>query len=113
LRHSGYLASYAIATGMIGPFEPARLTKPATYAVPLMGACRYLDDKGTPHAFYLSNDPRTRAEHLDVRDKFELRRNSICYITLKPYFRMPAYVAGRFNLLIRDVYRGLLVGTNL
>jgi hypothetical protein len=24
---------------------------------------------------------------------------------------MPAYLAGRFNLLIRDVYRGLLVGT--
>ena len=25
---------------------------------------------------------------------------------------MPAYIAGRFNLLIREVYRGLLVGTS-
>jgi deoxycytidine triphosphate deaminase len=111
LLHSGHLASYAIATGMIDPFDPARLTKPATYAVPLMGPCRYLDDQGRQHAFYLSNDPRARNEQFEVREKFELRRNSICYITLRPYFRMPAYVAGRFNLLIREVYRGLLVGT--
>jgi deoxycytidine triphosphate deaminase len=111
LLHSGHLASYAVATGMIDPFEPANLTKPATYAVPLMGPCRYRDDEGKQHAFYLSNDAAARNEHLEVRERLELRPNSICYITLKPYFRMPAYIAGRFNLLIRDVYRGLLVGT--
>jgi deoxycytidine triphosphate deaminase len=111
LLHSGHLASYAIATGMIDPFEPSNLVKPATYAVPLMGPCRYLDEHGKRHAFYLSNDPTARDREFEVRDKLDVKPNSICYITLKPYFRLPIYIAGRFNLVIREVYRGLLVGT--
>lgn len=109
LLHSGHLASYAIMTGMIDPFDIRFLTKPATYLVPLEGPVRYSDETGTQCSFYLS---KTAVDgERDVRSSFELRPNSICYITLKPRFRMPAYLAGRFNLLIRDVYRGLLVGT--
>jgi len=111
LLHSGHLASYAVATGMIDPFDPSKLTKPATYAVPLMGPCRYLDDDGEKHSFSLSSDRLSRWKWTDTRNKFVLRPNSICYVTLEPYFRLPAYIAGRFNLLIKNVYRGLLVGT--
>lgn len=109
LLHAGYLASYAVTTGMIEPFDVGALEKPATYLVPLEGPVRYLDENGKRCSFYLSNE-KVENER-DVRKEFELNSNSICYVTLKPRFRMPAYIAGRFNLLIRDVYRGLLVGT--
>ena len=81
------------------------------YAVPLMGPCRYLDEEGRQHSFSLSNARRRGAKRTEIRDKFVLKPNSICYVTLEPYFRIPSYIAGRFNLLINNVYRGLLVGT--
>jgi deoxycytidine triphosphate deaminase len=111
LLHSGHLASYAAMTGMIEPFDLGALQKPATYLVPLEGLVRYRDSKGEFQRFYLSSDPTVRNIQLDVRSELILEQNSLCYVTLKPTFRMPAYIAGRFNLLIRDVYRGLLVGT--
>jgi deoxycytidine triphosphate deaminase len=109
LLNSGHLASYAIMTGMIDPFDIDALKKPATYLVPIEGPVTYLDENGKRCSFYLSE--RSIAGEKDVRRDFELRPNSICYLTLRPHFRIPAYLAGRFNLLIRDVYRGLLVGT--
>lgn len=111
LLHSGHLASYALMTGMIEPFDPAALEKPATYLAPLEGAVRYRNSKGQFQRFHLSSDPKARNAELDVRGELILEKNSIIYVTLQPIFRMPAYIAGRFNLLIRDVYRGLLVGT--
>jgi deoxycytidine triphosphate deaminase len=111
LLHSGHLASYAVMTGMIEPFDPTALQKPATYLVPLEGLVRYRDAKGEFQRFYLSDDRNTAGSELDIRDELILEPNSLCYVTLQPVFRMPSYLAGRFNLLIRDVYRGLLVGT--
>lgn len=111
LLNAGHLASYAMATGMIEPFERSQLTKPATYLVRVEGECRYRDEDGKLVNFYLSDDPQARANHADVRDRVRLAPNSVCFLTLAPEFRMPAYIAARFNLLIRDVYRGLLVGT--
>lgn len=111
LLNSGHVASYAIATGMIEPFDLEQLTKPATYLVQVEGECRYRDEKGGLVSFYLSKDPAARNEHLDVRSSVRLAPNSVCFLTLAPEFRLPAYIGARFNLLIRDVYRGLLVGT--
>jgi deoxycytidine triphosphate deaminase len=109
LLNSGHLASYAIAAGMIDQFEVDALEKPATYLVPIEGPVRFLDENGERRSFFLSDKSITG--EADVRKEFELKPNSLCYVTLRPTFRMPAYIAGRFNLLIRDVYRGLLVGT--
>jgi deoxycytidine triphosphate deaminase len=109
LLNSGHLATYAIMAGMIDPFDISALKKPATYLVPIEGPVTYLDENGARCSFFLS-EQNIEGEK-DVRREFELRPNSICYLTLRPYFRIPAYLAGRFNLLIRDVYRGLLVGT--
>lgn len=114
LLNAGHIASYAIACGMIEPFEAEKLVKPATYLVKVEGDCRYFDEAGKPGkpvAFYLSSDPAARKHHLDVRDRVRLAPNSLCFLTLAPEFRLPAYLGARFNLLIRDVYRGLLVGT--
>lgn len=111
LLHSGHLASYALMAGMIDPFDLSALEKPATYLAPLEGPVRYRDSNGQFQRFYLSSDPIVRSAELEVRNELILEQNSLCYVTLQPTFRMPAYIAGRFNLLIRDVYRGLLVGT--
>jgi deoxycytidine triphosphate deaminase len=109
LLHSGHLASYVAMTGMIEPFDIAALQKPATYLVPLEGPVRYRDKSGQYQRFHLSMTPVPGVA--DVRESLVLQQNSLCYVTLQPVFRMPGYIAGRFNLLIRDVYRGLLVGT--
>lgn len=111
LLHSGHLASYALACGMIEPFDREQLTKPATYLVTVEGECRYVDETGTTVRFYLSSNPAARQKHPDVRDYVRIAPNSVCFLTLAPEFRLPAYLGARFNLLIRDVYRGLLVGT--
>jgi deoxycytidine triphosphate deaminase len=111
LLHSGHLASYVAMTGMIDPFDINALQKPATYLVSLEGLVRYRDRRGQLQRFYLSSNSVLRSAELSVRDVLVLEQNSLCYVTLQPFFRMPAYIAGRFNLLIRDVYRGLLVGT--
>lgn len=111
LLNSGHLASYATMTGMIAPFELSNLTKPATYRVTLEGPVRYRDEGGKVNSFELTSDTNRANSLMEVRDNLVLKPNSLCYVTLSPYFRMPNYVAARFNLLIRDVYRGLLVGT--
>jgi deoxycytidine triphosphate deaminase len=111
LLHAGHIASYVITCGMIEPFEHEQLTKPATYLVRVEGECRYVDETGAIVRFYLSNDPAARNQHGEVRDHVRLAPNSVCFLTLAPEFRLPAYIGARFNLLIRDVYRGLLVGT--
>lgn len=111
LLGAGHLASYAIACGMIDPFELEELSKPATYLVKIEGECRYRDEEGKAVSFYLSKNPAAKQSHPDVRDRVRLAPNSVCFLTLAPEFRFPAYLGARFNLLIRDVYRGLLVGT--
>lgn len=111
LLNAGHIATYAMTTGMIEPFEASQLTKPATYLVKVEGECRYRDEEGKLVSFYLSRDRQARNRFLDVRTSVRLAPNSVCYLTLAPTFRMPSYIGARFNLLIRDVYRGLLVGT--
>lgn len=111
LLNAGHLATYAMVTGMIEPFHPSDLEKPATYLVAAEGPVRYRNEKGHVERFYLSADPKKRDTESCVRDVVRLAPNSVCFLTLEPTFRMPSYIAARFNLLIRDVYRGLLVGT--
>ncbi|MBZ9906221.1 hypothetical protein LB557_09450 [Mesorhizobium sp. BR115XR7A] len=111
LLHSGHIASYAITTGMIEPFDIEDLKKPASLLVALEGPVRYRDDDGKVKRFYLSKDPSKYSDGHEVKDEVTIKPNSLYYLTLKPEFRMPNYIAGRFNLMIRDVYRGFLVGT--
>ena len=44
-------------------------------------------------------------------DEFVLRKNSIAFVTLEPMFRLPEFLALRFNLKITHIYRGILLGT--
>jgi deoxycytidine triphosphate deaminase len=111
LLNTADLLDYVAATGMIHPLsikpeDVTEMLKPASCGIRVLGPYLYWPEKSrrwTPD----------RPEEGDLRsgDELVLERNSIVYVTLEPTFRLPDYIAGRFNLTIRDVYRGLLVGT--
>jgi hypothetical protein len=42
---------------------------------------------------------------------YELPANSIRHMQIEPRIRLPDYIAIRFNLRIKHVHRGLLLGT--
>jgi deoxycytidine triphosphate deaminase/cell division protein FtsL len=94
---------------MIHPFDvqaenPTEMLKPASCGIRLGGDVIYWDteEDGTPVK---------RERTLKEGEELILKKNSIVYVTLEPMLRMPDYIAARFNLTIRDIYRGLLVGT--
>lgn len=110
LLNTSDLLDYIAATGMIYPFQiptqPDKLLKPASCAIPFAG--RVIAWNAKPN-----RPDRVKRFDKDLKpgQKLKLPRNSIVFITLEPYFRFPDYIAGRYNLAIRQIYRGLLVGT--
>lgn len=100
LLNSADIADYVAHTGMIFPFDPSRLG-PASYEMILGGEYLYWDEKGKKCS---CNDIKTG-------DKLVLRKNSITYVSVKETFRIPNYIALRFNLRVKHVHRGLLLGT--
>ena len=101
LLNSRDIVDYVAATGMLHPFyDTTDKLKTASYEVDLLGTCIYFDPSGEKHT-----------QELGRGEEFVLRANSIAFVTLEPYFRLPQYVALRFNLRITHVYRGLLLGT--
>lgn len=101
LLNSADIHSYVKATGMIHPFEQDDL-KSASYAAKIAGECRYWDEKNKKFETVLLEKEG---------DKLILRPNSIAFVGIDPTFRLPDYIALRFNLKISNVYRGLLLGT--
>jgi deoxycytidine triphosphate deaminase len=101
LLNSADITDYVNKTGMVDPFqsEPEYL-KPASYEVNLLGTCIYWDEKGNKCK-----------DEINSGKEFILRKNSIAFVTLEPIFRLPDYIAIRFNLKITHIYRGLLLGT--
>jgi len=100
LLNSADIADYANITSMVWPFKPDQL-KSAAYEMLLGNEVLYWDDKGKEIHSTLANDTIT----------FDLKRNSITYVTLKETFLLPDYIAVRFNLTINHVHKGLLLGT--
>lgn len=100
LLNSADIESYVNATGMVDPFYP-KLLKSASYEVRISGVYKYWDGNGKPQSDILSKEAQT----------FTLEPNSIAFVEVEPKFRLPDYIALRFNLKIKHVYRGLLLGT--
>lgn len=103
LLRSTDIKKYVAATGMIHPFYPETENghmKQASYAVKIHGRCIYWDEKGKKHD-----------EVIEEKKEFILRQNSIAFVSLEPRFRLPYYIALRFNLKIRHIHRGILLGT--
>lgn len=110
LLNTADMVDYIAATGMIYPFEvdPDRLEKtlkPASCAIPVGGEWLYW-----PPTTELE-DPDGQSGVLEAGQDLWLKPNSIVYVTLAPMFRMPDYIAARYNLRIKHIYRGILVGT--
>jgi deoxycytidine triphosphate deaminase len=101
LLNSADISDYVSATGMICPFDDgAETLKSASYRVRILGECICWDDSGAK-----------RTVDLAEGGEFKLPPNSISFVSLEPVFRLPDYVAIRFNLDISHVYKGLLLGT--
>jgi deoxycytidine triphosphate deaminase len=121
LLNSSDIYDYVAKTGMIHPFDPEKL-KSASYAVPILGKLVYWDEKGEKQIMNIIqsdkviNPINTLIKKLGIKQdnqskEFKLRKNSIAFVTLEPMFRLPDYIAIRFNLKIKHIYRGLLLGT--
>lgn len=101
LLNSADIFQYVAKTGMIYPFHPDKL-QGASYEVDIRGTVIWWDEE-------------KKEEHIEQLtkpgDSFKLEPNSIAFVTLEPMFRIPDYLALRFNLKIVHVYKGLLLGT--
>lgn len=100
LLNSADVFDYVCKTGMLYPFYVKDL-KGASYEVRIGGRVIWWDDEKKKQAKELEKE----------EDSFELKPNSIAFVTLEPYFRIPDYLALRFNLKILHIYKGLLLGT--
>ena len=101
LLNSADIERYANKTNMVYPFY-AKDLKSSSYAVRMQGYCKWWDEKRKPQEIYLDGKKHKR---------FTLLPNSIAFIELEPKLTLPDYMAIRFNLRIKHIYRGLLLGT--
>ena len=83
-------------------FDKRRM-KPASYEMKLLGTLyRWEEVRGRP---------KKQCKTISCGDPVELPRNSISYLWLEEPLRLPEYIAARFNLRIREVHKGILLGT--
>lgn len=101
LLNSADIYNYVVSTGMIFPFYPENLAG-ASYEVAIGEKVVWWDEK----------KQKVREVNLSKPGSFfKLKPNSIAFVMLEPTFRIPDYMALRFNLKIAHVYKGLLLGT--
>lgn len=99
LLNSSDIYNYVAATAMVYPFEKENL-KSACYAIRIGDRAVYWDGIGA-----------LNQTNLEPNQSFRVPENSIVFIKSKEYFRLPWYMAMRFNLKIMNVHRGILLGT--
>jgi deoxycytidine triphosphate deaminase len=101
LLSSAEVEDYARVTAMLHPFCPVpdRL-KAASYEVNPGGRYTYWDEQG-----------KVVQDEITAAGKYILRANSITFMQLESKFFLPDYIAARFNLRIKHVHRGILLGT--
>lgn len=105
LLNSADIYKYVRATGMIFPFEEdlnKNKLKSASYEIDFLGEVYYWDEA--------NNEYRPNIK-IKKDDAFIIPSNSIVFISTDTIFRLPDYIALRFNLRIKHVHRGLLLGT--
>lgn len=101
LLSSEHIKAYVRETGMIYPFrDDSTRLKSASYEVSAGGNFIYWDEDGKKFSSPITKD-----------GTFTLRPNSISFVQIESEFRLPHYIAVRFNLRITHVHRGLLLGT--
>ena len=81
-----------------------RHLKPASYELRFLGEL---------HLWEPEDDGRLKRKILSVseNESVEIPKNSITYLWIKEKLLLPEYIAARFNLHIRHVHKGILLGT--
>lgn len=102
LLNSADIHDYIEKTGMVCPYQPSDKGKLKSSSLEL--------DIGDLVIFWDSLGQYTELE-LAKEDTFKLEPNSVIFIKTEQKFRIPPYLAIRFNLKITNVHRGLLLGT--
>ena len=101
LLSSEHIKAYVRQTGMVHPFvDDSNRLKSASYEVNAGGRFIYWDEDGKKVEKPIAKDAT-----------FTLPPNSISFVQIESEFRLPQYIAVRFNLRITHVHRGLLLGT--
>ena len=83
-------------------FDPTRM-KPASYEMRFLGELYHWEKVDGR----LEKESRTVSAGKYIR----LYKNSISYLWMAERLLLPEYIAARFNLRIRDVHKGILLGT--
>ncbi len=92
------ILKYVTTVGMIDPFYSEDLAG-ATYTCKYSGKYKYWDESGKEKKS--DNDG----------EELKLPPNSITFLEIEPIFRIPEYIILRFNLNVKHVFKGLLLGT--
>ncbi|SIS53082.1 Deoxycytidine triphosphate deaminase [Thalassolituus maritimus] len=101
LLNSSDIQKYVHVTSMIAPFDSQHL-KGASYEAKIGNEVIYWD---------IDTKKKIKISLESKGDYFTLPPNSIAYVQIQEEFDLPPYIALRFNLKIKHVYRGLLLGT--
>jgi deoxycytidine triphosphate deaminase len=106
LLNSADIEAYAtqLEPKLFEPFNKKYL-KPATYEIPFEGDLYFWSDAESALISPLQKIP------LAKDGQFTIPPNSIVYVSPATVFRVPHFLALRFNLTIKLVHRGLLLGT--
>ena len=99
LLNSADIHDYIEATGMLYPYDP-NFMKSSSYESQIGEIAIYWDEKGGKKTVPLTETSTVK-----------LAPNSLVFFETKQEFRLPPYMAIRFNLRITNVHRGLLLGT--
>lgn len=99
LLNSADIHDYIETTGMIYPYDPRRM-KSSSYEAHIGEYAHYWDESG-----------KQKSVKLTEMSSVGLNPNSLVFFETKEEFRLPSYIAIRFNLRITNVHRGLLLGT--
>ena len=102
LLNSLDIKKYGTRGCLVTEFD-SELVNPASYTMRLLGTIYWWRRKGDR----LVQRSQVIAEDSHVK----IRRNSMTYLFTQQEFRLPQYIAARFNLHIRYVHKGLLLGT--
>ena len=99
LLNSADIVKYILTTGMIDPFNSEKL-EGATYTCEFSGDYIFWDEYRIKHKKKLPDD-----------GKLNIKPNSIVFLGIDALFSIPQYIALRFNLTVKNAYKGLLLGT--
>lgn len=113
LLSSAHIQAYIAKTGMVFPYFPAdnpeeeRITS-ASLIMTIGPEVLYWEPRKSVFSY---EDRRRYYNNLEEGDAITLRQNSITFLRPAERFNLPDYIAARFNLRIKYVHRGLLLGT--